>query len=402
MSIRDQALEYHRKTRGKIATQIKCVVETKEDLSLAYTPGVGEVSKAIAEDKSILNEVTNRGNTVAIVSDGSAVLGLGNIGPEAAMAVMEGKAVLFKKFGNVDAVPICLNTQDAKKIIEIVQALEPTFGGINLEDISAPRCFEIEAELKRTMNIPIFHDDQHGTAIVVLAALINAVKLVKKEHYRFEATSGTDPSREALRMTSLQIVFSGAGAAGVAVAKLLHLYGFKNITMCDTNGIISSSRTDLNESKKALLEFTNPRNLSGSLTDALKGADVFIGVSGPGIVTADMVATMNKDAIVFAMANPVPEIMPDEAKKGGARIVATGRSDFPNQINNVLAFPGVFRGVFDFGAKAITDEMKVAAAEAIAGLISDTELKEDYIIPSPFDERVVDAVAKAIQQNVRS
>jgi len=380
MNLRDEALKYHRKTRGKISTNIKCEVNNPEDLRLAYTPGVGEVSSAIAEDKSILNEVTNRGNTVAIVSDGSAVLGLGNIGPEAAMAVMEGKAVLFKKFADVDAVPICLATQDVETIITIVKALEPTFGGINLEDISAPRCFEIEARLRAEMNIPVFHDDQHGTAIVVLAALLNAVKVVGK------------------KKEDVAIVFSGAGAAGVAIAKLLSKYGFKYILMVDSKGIISPDRADLNDSKKELLTFTNQAHVSGSLADALKGADVFVGVSSAGIVTAEMVSTMNKDAIVFAMANPVPEILPDEAKKGGARITATGRSDFKNQINNVLAFPGIFRGAFDSGAKQITDEMKIAAAEAIASLISDADLADDNIIPSPFDERVAVEVANAVKK----
>lgn len=385
MTLSEQAIAYHRKTKGKIATAIKCEVNTKEDLSLAYTPGVGAVSSAIAADKSLLNELTNRGNTVAIVSDGTAVLGLGDIGPEAAMAVMEGKAVLFKKFGNVDAVPICLATKDVEEIILIVKALEPTFGGINLEDISAPRCFEIEERLKKEMKIPVFHDDQHGTAIVVLSGLINAFKLKQRENSNFEFRNSN-------------LVFSGSGAAGTAIAKLLYKYGFQNIVMVDSKGIISHDRADLNESKRALLEFTNLKNVSGSLADALKGADVFVGVSGPGIVTAEMVSTMNKDSIVFAMANPTPEIMPEEAKKGGARIVATGRSDYPNQINNVLAFPGLFRGVFDIGAKMITDEMKIAAAEEIAGLIADDELKEDYIIASPFDERVALAVAEAVKK----
>jgi malate dehydrogenase (oxaloacetate-decarboxylating) len=383
MSLKENALKYHRKTRGKISTNIKCKVNTKKDLALAYTPGVGEVSSAIAADKSILNQVTNRGNTVAIVSDGSAVLGLGNIGPEAAMAVMEGKAVLFKKFADVDAVPICLATQDTEEIIKIVKALEPTFGGINLEDISAPRCFEIEARLRAEMNIPIFHDDQHGTAIVVLAALINALKVVNK------------------KKEDVSIVFSGAGAAGVAIAKLLIKYGFKYILMVDSKGIICQDRTDLNESKKQLLTFTNQAHLCGTLADALNGADIFIGVSSAGIVTKEMVTTMNKKSIVFAMANPVPEIMPAEAKKGGARVTATGRSDFDNQINNVLAFPGVFRGVFDAGAKIITDEMKVAAAEAIAGLVPAKKIKYNYIIPSPFDKKVVPAVAKAVKKAIK-
>lgn len=389
MTLKEEAIKYHQKTRGKISTNIKCEVNSVEDLRLAYTPGVGEVSTAIAEDKKLLNTLTNRANTVAIVSDGSAVLGLGNIGPEAAMAVMEGKAVLFKKFADVDAVPICLATQDVETIITIVKALEPTFGGINLEDISAPRCFEIEARLRAEMNIPVFHDDQHGTAIVVLAGLINAM--------RFKALEG----KQTLDLAEQKIVFSGAGAAGTAIAKLLFKYGFKNIVMADKTGIISSERTDLDSNKKELLAFTNTNNLNGTLSNALKGVDIFIGVSGPGIVTAEMVSTMNKDAIVFAMANPVPEIMPEEAKKGGAKIIATGRSDFKNQINNVLAFPGVFRGVIDSGATKITEEMKLAAAEAIAMLISDADLVDDYIIPGAFDERVVGAVAEAIKKTIK-
>lgn len=389
MTLKDEAIKYHQKTRGKISTNIKCDVNSVEDLRLAYTPGVAEVSTAIAEDKTLLNTLTNRANTVAIVSDGSAVLGLGNIGPEAAMAVMEGKAVLFKKFADVDAVPICLATQDTEEIIKIVKALEPTFGGINLEDISAPRCFEIEARLRAEMRIPVFHDDQHGTAIVVLAGLINAIRLKVLE------------GGQTLDLAKQKIVFSGAGAAGTAIAKLLFKYGFTDIVMADKHGVISSERADLDASKKDLLSFTNLVNISGSLADALKGADIFIGVSGPGIVTAEMVSTMNKGSIVFAMANPVPEILPDEAKKGGARITATGRSDFKNQINNVLAFPGVFRGVIDSGATQITEEMKLAAAEAIATLISDADLADDYIIPGAFDERVVGAVAEAIKNTAK-
>jgi len=381
MNLKERAIKYHLKTRGKISTHIKSKVDTSEDLSLAYTPGVGEISKAIAEDKNLVNKYTNRANTVAIVSDGSAVLGLGNIGPEAAMAVMEGKAVLFKKFADVDAVPICLNTQDPEEIIQIVKSLEPTFGGINLEDISAPRCFEIEERLKKEMNIPVFHDDQHGTAIVVLSALINALKIVNK------------------KKEDIKVVISGAGAAGTAIFKILKLYGVKDFILLDSKGIISKDRKELSEVKKEFLKDSNKNNLSGGLTEAINGADVFIGLSAPKLLTQEMVKTMNSDSIIFAMANPVPEIMPDEAKKAGARIIATGRSDFPNQINNVLAFPGIFRGAFDSGAPQITEKMKLAAANAIAGLISTKDLNENNIIPSAFDERVAKVVAKEVAKN---
>ena len=398
MDLKEMALEYHRKYRGKVATAIKAPVDTKEDLSLAYTPGVGAVSLAIAEDKSLLNEFTNRGNTVAIVSDGSAVLGLGNIGPEAAMAVMEGKAVLFKKFADIDAVPICLkvDNKDDKDnidtIVNIVKSLEPTFGGINLEDISAPRCFEIEDRLKKEMNIPVFHDDQHGTAVVVLAALINALKVVHGVQCTVHHAQGKQIFEK------LRIVINGAGAAGTAIAKLLHLYGFTNIIALDSKGILCDTRNDLNSFKISLRKILK-RDVCCKLEDAMKGADVFIGTSKPGLLTQDMIKTMNKDSIIFAMANPVPEIMPDEAKSAGARIVATGRSDFPNQINNVLAFPGIFRGAFDSGARQIADVMKIAAAEAIAGIVTDEELNEEYIIPSPFNPEVATRTAKAVAES---
>lgn len=375
MSLKEQSLQYHKKTTGKIETRIKSRVRNRKDLALAYTPGVGEVSKAVANNEVSVNEVTNRGNTVAVVSDGSAVLGLGNIGPEGAMPVMEGKALLFKQFANVDAVPICLATQDVEEIIAIVKNLEPSFGGINLEDISAPRCFEIEERLKKLMNIPVFHDDQHGTAIVVLAALINALKIVKK------------------KKESVTVVINGAGAAGIAIAKILKAYGFTNLILVDSQGIVSTKRTDVNAYKQ---EFAIEQE--GTLADAVSNADVFIGLSAPGVLTTEMVRTMNADAIIFAMANPVPEIMPEEALAGGAAVVATGRSDFANQINNVLAFPGIFRGVLDVGARDITEEMKLAAAQAIAELIPEKKLKPEYIIPSAFDKKVMPAVAEAVKR----
>ncbi|MBQ0028149.1 MAG: NADP-dependent malic enzyme [Lachnospiraceae bacterium] len=382
MTTAEKAMMLHEQWQGKIDTVAKSKVKTREDLALAYTPGVAEPCKVIAEDKELAYKYTMKANTIAVVSDGSAVLGLGNIGPEAAMPVMEGKAVLFKEFGGVNAVPICLDTQDTEEIIKAVTYLAPTFGGINLEDISAPRCFEIETRLKETLNIPVFHDDQHGTAIVVLAATINALKIVKK-------------AKE-----DCKVVVNGAGAAGVAITKLLLNYGFKNIIMVDRTGAIASDRTGLNSSKQEMLTLTNPNDEKGGLADVMKGADIFVGVSAPNSCTADMVKSMNKDAIIFAMSNPVPEIMPDVAKEAGARIVGTGRSDFPNQINNVVAFPGIFKGALEGRARQITEEMKLAAAEAIASLVSDDELCEDMIMPEAFDPRVADLVAEAVKAHI--
>ena len=376
------ALKLHEEWKGKLETVAKSKVKTREDLALAYTPGVAEPCKVIAKDKEAAYKYTIKSNTIAVVSDGSAVLGLGNIGPHAAMPVMEGKAVLFKEFGGVNAVPICLDTQDTEEIIKAVTYLAPGFGGINLEDISAPRCFEIETRLKETLDIPVFHDDQHGTAIVVLAGIINALKIVKKE-------------KEACK-----IVVNGAGAAGIAITKLLLNYGFKNILLCDRTGIIYRGREVLNWAKEEIANTTNPGNEKGGLADGLKGADIFIGVSAPGVVTADMVKTMNKDAIIFAMANPVPEIMPDVAKAAGARIIGTGRSDFPNQINNVVAFPGIFKGALEGRARQITEEMKMAAALAIASLVSDDELNEDNIMPEPFNPKVAEAVSEAVKAKI--
>ena len=376
------ALKLHEEWKGKLETVAKSKVKTREDLALAYTPGVAEPWKVIAKDKEAAYKYTIKSNTIAVVSDGSAVLGLGNIGPHAAMPVMEGKAVLFKEFGGVNAVPICLDTQDTEEIIKAVTYLAPGFGGINLEDISAPRCFEIETRLKETLDIPVFHDDQHGTAIVVLAGIINALKIVKKE-------------KEACK-----IVVNGAGAAGIAITKLLLNYGFKNILLCDRTGIIYRGREGLNWAKEEIANTTNPGNEKGGLADGLKGADIFIGVSAPGVVTADMVKTMNKDAIIFAMANPVPEIMPDIAKAAGARIIGTGRSDFPNQINNVVAFPGIFKGALEGRARQITEEMKMAAALAIASLVSDDELNEDNIMPEPFNPKVAEAVSEAVKAKI--
>jgi malate dehydrogenase (oxaloacetate-decarboxylating) len=377
-TIQERALKLHRDAKGKIEVCSKVDVKNAEDLALAYTPGVAEPCKIIAENPDAVYEYTSRGNLVAVVSDGTAVLGLGDIGPMAAMPVMEGKAVLFKKFGNVDAFPICLATKNVDEIVNIVKALEPTFGGINLEDISAPRCFEIEARLRKETNIPVFHDDQHGTAIITLAGLINALKIVQK------------------KMEDLKIVINGAGAAGTAIAKLLLSSGAKNIIMCDRSGAISMDIKNLDSAKRGLAEITNPENIKGSLATAIVGADVFIGVSAPGVVTSDMVGTMNKDSIIFAMANPTPEIMPNEAKAAGVRVMGTGRSDFPNQINNVLAFPGIFRGALDVRAREINEAMKVAAAYAIAGIITEEELNEDYIIPAAFDTRVGERVARAV------
>ena len=383
MSNSEKALQMHEQWNGKLETTAKAHVNSREDLAIAYTPGVAEPCKVIAKDPEAAYKYTIKSNTVAVVSDGSAVLGLGNIGALAAMPVMEGKAVLFKEFGGVNAVPICLDTQDTEEIIRTVVNIAPAFGGINLEDISAPRCFEIETRLKELLDIPVFHDDQHGTAIVVLAGIINALKVTKKE-------------KETCR-----VVVNGAGSAGVAITKLLLNYGFKDITMCDINGIISKDSENLNWMQKEMAKVTNLKNASGTLADALKGADIFVGVSAPGIVTKDMVASMNKDAILFAMANPVPEIMPDLAKAAGAKVVGTGRSDFPNQINNVLVFPGIFRGALDARASQITEEMKMAAARAIAGIIAEEELNEDYIIPGVFDKRVCSAVADAVKAESR-
>ena len=380
MTNAEKALELHAEWKGKISTDSKVPVKTREDLALAYTPGVAEPCKVIANDKSAAYKYTIKQNTIAVVSDGSAVLGLGNIGPDAAMPVMEGKAVLFKEFGGVNAFPICIATQDVDEIVKTVQMLEPTFGGINLEDISAPRCFEVERRLRETMNIPVFHDDQHGTAIIVLAGIINALKLTckKKEDCR--------------------IVVNGSGAAGIAISKLLLSYGFRTLTLCDSKGIISSKSERLNWIKKEMLEVTNLEDKSGSLADALVGADIFIGVSAPGVVTKQMVQTMNSDAIIFAMANPVPEIYPDEAKAGGARVIGTGRSDFPNQVNNVLVFPGIFKGALEGHARQITEDMKLAAAKALASLVPDDRLDEDFILPEPFDKRCAEAVSKAVEE----
>ncbi len=379
----EKALELHREWKGKISTQSKCEVKTREDLALAYTPGVAEPCKVIHEDVKEAYTYTLKQNTIAVVSDGSAVLGLGNIGPEAAMPVMEGKAVLFKEFGGVNAFPICLKTQDVDEIVETVQRLEPTFGGINLEDISAPRCFEIERRLKETMNIPVFHDDQHGTAIIVLAGIINSLRLTGKK-------------KEECR-----IVVNGSGAAGIAISKLLLSYGFQHLILCDSKGIISKDREKLNWIKKEMLEVTNLENRTGTLADALEGADIFIGVSAPGSVTPEMVQTMNTDAILFAMANPVPEIMPDLAKAAGARIVGTGRSDFPNQVNNVLVFPGIFKGALEGKARQITEDMKLAAAKALAAIVTDEELSEDFILPEAFNPKVAEVVSEAVRSNIK-
>lgn len=382
MTNSEKALLLHEEWKGKLETVSKCAIKTREDLALAYTPGVAEPCKIIADNKEQAYKYTIKSNTIAVVSDGSAVLGLGNIGPYAAMPVMEGKAVLFKEFGNVNAVPICLDTQDTEEIIRTVINLAPAFGGINLEDISAPRCFEIEERLKEVLDIPVFHDDQHGTAIVVLAGIINALKITGK------------------RKEDCRIAVNGAGAAGIAITKLLLRDGFKDIIMCDRSGIISSDREGLGDVKKQIAEITNLTHKRGTLADAVKDADIFIGVSAPGSLTSEMVATMNKDAIIFAMANPVPEIMPDEAKAAGARVIGTGRSDFPNQINNVVAFPGIFKGALEGRAPQITEEMKLAAAYAIAGLVPEAELNEDNILPEAFDTRVADAVSQAVKDHI--
>ena len=382
MTTNEKALMLHKQWNGKLETVAKVKAKTREDLALAYTPGVAEPCKVIAQDKEAAYTYTWKANTVAVVSDGSAVLGLGNIGPHAAMPVMEGKAVLFKEFGGVNAVPICLDTQDTEEIIKAVTYLAPGFGGINLEDISAPRCFEIEERLKELLDIPVFHDDQHGTAIVVLAGIINALKVVGKQ-------------KETCR-----VVVNGAGISGIAITKLLLNYGFTDIIMCDKSGIINRNAKDLNPVQQRLAELTNAGNETGSLADAMRGADIFVGVSAPNIVTPDMVSSMNKDSILFAMANPVPEIMPDMAKAAGARVVGTGRSDFPNQINNVVAFPGIFKGALEGRAIQITEEMKLAAAHAIAGLVPENELHEDNIMPEAFDPKVAEVVAEAVKSHI--
>ena len=379
MTNNEKALQMHKEWNGKLETTAKAHVNSREDLAIAYTPGVAEPCKVIAQDPEAAYKYTMKANTVAVVSDGSAVLGLGNIGALAAMPVMEGKAVLFKEFGGVNAVPICLDTQDTEEIIKSVVNIAPAFGGINLEDISAPRCFEIETRLKELLNIPVFHDDQHGTAIVVLAGIINALKVTGK------------------KKEDCRVVVNGAGSAGVAITKLLLTYGFPHITMCDINGIISKNSPNLNWMQQQMTEVTNLEERTGTLADALKGADIFVGVSAPNIVSKEMVASMNKDAILFAMANPVPEIMPDLAKEAGAKVVGTGRSDFPNQVNNVVAFPGIFKGALEGRATQITEEMKLAAANAIAGLVPEEELNENNILPEAFDPRVADTVSKAIK-----
>jgi len=382
MTINEKALKLHEEWNGKLEIVAKSPVKSREDLSLAYTPGVAEPCKVIAQDKEAAYRYTMKANTVAVVSDGSAVLGLGNIGPYAAMPVMEGKAVLFKEFGGVNAVPICLDTQDTEEIIKAVTYLAPGFGGINLEDISAPRCFEIEERLQELLDIPVFHDDQHGTAIVVLAGIINALKVVGK------------------KKEDCHIVLNGAGSAGVAITRLLLTYGFPHITMCDKVGIISKKTEGLNWMQQKMAELTNLEQQTGTLADAMKDADIFVGVSAPGIVTPEMVASMNRDAILFAMANPVPEIMPDIAKAAGAKVVGTGRSDFPNQVNNVVAFPGIFKGALEGRAAKITEEMKLAAANAIASLVPDEELNEDNIMPEAFNPRVAEVVAEAVRSHI--
>lgn len=379
MTLREEALHMHKINKGKLESKSKIPVRNAKDLSLAYSPGVAEPCKAIYDKPESVYDYTMKGNMVAVVSDGTAVLGLGNIGPAAALPVMEGKAVLFKSFAGVDAFPICLNTSDVDKIVETVKLLEPTFGGVNLEDIAAPKCFEIEERLKKETSIPVFHDDQHGTAIVTVAGLVNALKLVGK------------------KMTEIKVVASGAGAAGIAIIKLLYHYGVRDLIMCDTKGAIYEGRSfGMNAIKDEVSKFTNRNNEEGSLADIIKGADVFIGVSVEGALTTEMVRSMNPDPIIFAMANPNPEIMPDDAKEAGAKVVGTGRSDFPNQVNNVLAFPGIFRGALDVRATHINEKMKVAAVEAIANLIGADELSADYVIPAPFDPRVAPEVAAAV------
>lgn len=382
MSIDEKAVFLHKQWNGKIKTCAKAPVKSREDLAIAYTPGVAAPCRIIAEDKEAVYTYTLKANTVAVVSDGSAVLGLGNIGPEAAMPVMEGKCVLFKEFGDINAFPICLSTQDPDEIVAAVKAIAPTFGGINLEDISAPRCFEIEERLKKELNIPVFHDDQHGTAIVVLAGIINGLKVVGKDK------------------EYCQVVVNGAGSAGIAITKLLLRYGFKHVTMCDREGIIGKDYPNLNWMQKEMTEVTNLENKKGSLADALVGADIFVGVSAPNIVSAEMVASMNRDAIIFAMANPTPEIMPDVAKAAGAKVVGTGRSDFPNQVNNVVAFPGIFKGALEGRATQITEDMKLAAANALANLVDPDQLNEDFILPEAFDPRVAQVVSQAVKDHI--
>ncbi|WP_303251818.1 NADP-dependent malic enzyme [uncultured Senegalimassilia sp.] len=378
MDIAQESLRLHEQWQGKLDTVPKMKIETREDLALAYTPGVAEPCRKIAANPEDAYKYTMKANTVAVVSDGSAVLGLGNIGPAAAMPVMEGKCALFKAFGGVNAVPLCLDTQDVDEIVETVKRIAPSFGGINLEDISAPRCFEIERRLIDELDIPVFHDDQHGTAIVVLSGVINALRLTGK------------------KKEDCRVVVNGAGSAGIAIAKLLLNYGFRNLILCDKCGIINSRSEGINEAQRAMLAATNLNDEQGSLADAMRGADIFVGVSAPGIVSADMVKSMNDDAILFAMANPTPEIFPDVAREAGARVVGTGRSDFPNQINNVVAFPGIFKGALEARATRITKQMKLAAAEALAALVSDDELSEDFIMPEPFDPRAVEVVAAAV------
>ena len=382
MTNNEKALQLHEEWKGKLETTSKCKIASREDLALAYTPGVAEPCKVIANDPEAAYKYTIKSNTVAVVSDGSAVLGLGNIGALAAMPVMEGKAVLFKEFGGVNAVPICLDTQDTEEIIKTVVNIAPAFGGINLEDIAAPRCFEVETRLKELLNIPVFHDDQHGTAIVVLAGIINGLKVTGK------------------KKENCQVVVNGAGSAGIAITKLLLTYGFKHITMCDKVGILSKGAQGLNWMQESMMDITNLEHRTGSLADALKNADVFVGVSAPNIVSAEMVSSMNKDAIIFAMANPVPEIMPDVAKAAGAKVVGTGRSDFPNQVNNVIAFPGIFKGALQGRARQITEDMKLAAALAIANLIPDDEVSDINILPEAFDPRVADVVSKAVMDHI--
>ncbi len=382
MTQSEKAIKLHEEWNGKINTTPKCKVRSREDLAIAYTPGVAEPCKASAENNDDAYKYTIKANTVAVVSDGSAVLGLGNIGAHAAMPVMEGKAVLFKEFGGINAFPICLDTQDTEEIIRTVMNIAPAFGGINLEDISAPRCFEIETRLKELLDIPVFHDDQHGTAIVVLAGIINALKVVNKEK------------------ENCRIIVNGAGSAGIAISRLLLRYGFPDVILCDKSGILSRKSENLNWMQKEMMEITNLSEKEGSLADAFAGADIFVGVSAPGIVTEEMVTSMNQDAILFAMANPVPEIMPDLAKKAGARIVGTGRSDFPNQVNNVVAFPGIFKGALEGRASQITEEMKLAAAIAIASLVPEEKLSEDNIMPEAFDPQVADVVSAAVKAHI--
>ena len=382
MTTDEKALKLHADLVGKISTEAKCKIKTREDLSIAYTPGVAKPCVEIANNPEDVYKYTMKANTVAVVSDGSAVLGLGNIGPYAAMPVMEGKAVLFKEFGDVNAVPICLDTQDTQEIIDTVVRIAPGFGGITLEDISAPRCFEIESKLKELLDIPVFHDDQHGTAIVVLAGIINALKVVGK------------------KKEDCKVVVNGDGSAGIAISKLLLKYGFKDLTICGLYGILSNDVKDLNWAQKEMAQVTNLEGKNGVLADAMVGADIFIGVSAPNIVTKEMVSSMNKDAIIFAMANPTPEIMPDLAKEAGARVVGTGRSDFPNQVNNVVAFPGIFKGALEGRAKQITEEMKLAAANAIASLVPDDQLSENFILPEAFNPEVSEVVSKAVKENI--